>query len=37
MRKGSEVDYHNAAGSYIKDFNDGKFGRITFEDPPSAE
>jgi ribosome biogenesis GTPase A len=36
MRKGSEVNYHNAAGSYIKDFNDGKFGRITFEDPPSA-
>ncbi len=29
MRKGGEVDYHNAAQSYIKDFNDGKFGRIT--------
>ncbi|MBV9271706.1 MAG: 50S ribosome-binding GTPase, partial [Candidatus Eremiobacteraeota bacterium] len=33
MRKGGEVDYHNAAQSYVKDFNDGKFGRITLEEP----
>jgi ribosome biogenesis GTPase A len=33
-RKGGEVDYHNAAQSYIKDFNDGKFGRITLEPAP---
>jgi ribosome biogenesis GTPase A len=31
MRKGGEVEYHNAAQSYIKDFNDGKFGRMTLE------
>jgi ribosome biogenesis GTPase A len=31
MRKGGEVEYHNAAQSYIKDFNEGKFGRITLE------
>jgi ribosome biogenesis GTPase A len=34
MRKGGEVEYHNAAQSYIKDFNDGKFGRITLELAP---
>ncbi len=31
MRRGGESDYHNAAQSYVKDFNDGKFGRITLE------
>jgi ribosome biogenesis GTPase A len=30
-RRGGEADLHNAAGAYLKDFNDGKFGRITFE------
>ncbi len=34
MRRGGEVEYHNAAQSYIKDFNDGKFGRITLEPAP---
>jgi len=34
MRKGGEVEYHNAAQSYIKDFNDGKFGRISLECAP---
>lgn len=34
MRRGAEVDLHNAAQSYIKDFNDGKFGRITLESAP---
>jgi ribosome biogenesis GTPase A len=32
-RRGGEIDLHNAAGAYLKDFNDGKFGRITFERP----
>lgn len=36
-RKGGEVDYHNAAQSYIKDFNDGKFGRITLERAPNDD
>jgi ribosome biogenesis GTPase A len=36
MRKGGEVDYHNAAQSYIKDFNEGKFGRITLEPAPAC-
>ncbi len=30
-RHGGELDLHNAAGAYLKDFNDAKFGRITFE------
>ena len=37
MRRGGEVDYHNAAQSYIKDFNDGKFGRITLEFAPQDD
>lgn len=32
-RKGGEIDLHNAAQSYIAAFNDGVFGRITFEEP----
>jgi ribosome biogenesis GTPase A len=35
-RRGGEIDLHNAAGAYLKDFNDGKFGRITFERPEAA-
>ena len=34
LKRGNTADLHNAAQSYIKDFNDGKFGRITFEVPP---
>jgi len=37
LRRGNDVDYHNAAGAYVKDFNLAKFGRITFEIPPSPE
>lgn len=37
MRKGGEMDYHNAAQSYIKDFNEGKFGRITLEPAPQND
>jgi ribosome biogenesis GTPase A len=32
-RRGAEVDLHNAAGAFIKDFGDAKFGRVTFEAP----
>ena len=35
-RRGGELDLHNAAGAYLKDFNEGKFGRITFERPEAA-
>jgi len=31
------VDYHNAAGVYVKEFNLAKFGRITFETPPASD
>lgn len=34
LRRGGKSDLHNAAQSYIKDFNDGKFGRITLETAP---
>lgn len=37
LRRGSGVDYHNAAGAYVKDFNLAKFGRISFETPPVCE
>ena len=30
-RRGGDVDLHNAAGAYVKDFNDAKLGRFTFE------
>jgi ribosome biogenesis GTPase A len=36
LRKGGEIDLHNAAGAYIADFNDSKFGRLSFEEPPEA-
>jgi ribosome biogenesis GTPase A len=32
-RRGGEVDYHNAAQSYIAAFNEGTFGRISLEAP----
>jgi ribosome biogenesis GTPase A len=32
-RRGGEVDLHNAAGAYLKEFGEAKFGRITFERP----
>ncbi|MEA2722106.1 MAG: ribosome biosis GTPase [Candidatus Eremiobacteraeota bacterium] len=35
-RRGGDVDLHNAAGAFLKDFNDGKFGRITFERPDAV-
>ena len=33
MRKGGEIDEHNAAQAYVKAFNDGVFGRISLEAP----
>jgi ribosome biogenesis GTPase A len=33
VRHGGEVDYHNAAQSYIRAFNEGTFGRISLESP----
>jgi len=35
LRTGGELELHNAALAYIKDFNEGKFGRISFEGPPA--
>ncbi|HEV3152740.1 MAG TPA: ribosome biogenesis GTPase YlqF [Candidatus Baltobacteraceae bacterium] len=37
MRRGGEPELHNAAQSYIKDFNEGKFGRITLERAPAYD
>jgi ribosome biogenesis GTPase A len=36
VRKGDEIDAHNAAGAYLRAFGEGKFGRITFEQPPAG-
>jgi ribosome biogenesis GTPase A len=33
VRRGDELDTHNAAGAYIRAFNEGKFGRLSFEAP----
>jgi ribosome biogenesis GTPase A len=35
MRRGTMLDTHNAAWAYLKDWSDGKFGRMTLEEPPS--
>lgn len=37
MRRHGEIDYHNAAQSYIRAFNDGAFGRISLEAPDDPE
>jgi ribosome biogenesis GTPase A len=37
VRRGGELDYHNAAQSYISAFGDGVFGRISLETPDDAE
>jgi ribosome biogenesis GTPase A len=37
VRRGGEIDYHNAAQSYIRAFNDGQFGRISLEAPDDVE
>ncbi len=35
VRRGTILDTHNAAWAYLKDWNEGKFGRMTLEEPPS--
>jgi ribosome biogenesis GTPase A len=37
VRRGGELDYHNAARSYISAFNEGVFGRISLEAPDDTE
>lgn len=37
VRRGGAIDYHTAARSYIREINDGTFGRITFERSNDAE
>jgi ribosome biogenesis GTPase A len=37
LRAGGEPELHNAALAYIKDFNDGKFGRLSLEMPPNGD
>ena len=37
VRRGGEIDYHNAAQSYMRAFNEGAFGRISLESPDDAE
>ena len=37
LRRGGETDYHNAALSYVRAFNEGVFGRISLEDPDDSE
>ena len=34
IRRGTMIDAHNAAWSYIKDFGEGRFGRMTLEPAP---
>ena len=36
VRRGDEIDAHNAAGAYMRAYGEAKFGRISFEDPPEA-
>ena len=36
-RRGGEIDFHNAAGAYLRAFNEGAFGRITFETPGAPD
>lgn len=37
IRRGGELDHHNAALSYVRAFNDGAFGRISFEVADDAQ
>jgi ribosome biogenesis GTPase A len=34
VRRGEQVDAHNAAGAYMRAFGEAKLGRVTFEEPP---
>ena len=33
VRRGNVLDAHNAAWAYLKDFDEGRFGRMTLEEP----
>ncbi len=35
-RRGGDIDLHNAAGAFLREFNDARFGRFTFERPEAA-
>lgn len=37
IRRGREIDYHNAARSYLRALSAGEFGRFSFESPDDAE
>jgi ribosome biogenesis GTPase A len=37
VRRGGQIDYHNAAHSYISAFNGGAFGRLSLEAPDDPE
>jgi ribosome biogenesis GTPase A len=37
VRRGGNVDHHNAAQSYVRAFNDGTLGRISFETPEERD
>ena len=35
--RGERTDLHNAAGAYLRAFNEGLFGRLTMEMPPAGQ
>ncbi|HKE36047.1 MAG TPA: ribosome biogenesis GTPase YlqF [Candidatus Baltobacteraceae bacterium] len=37
VRRGGNADYHNAAQSYVRTFNEGTFGRFSFETPEERD
>ncbi|HEY1976492.1 MAG TPA: ribosome biogenesis GTPase YlqF [Candidatus Baltobacteraceae bacterium] len=37
VRRGGDADFHNAAQSYVRAFNDGTFGRISLENPEDGD
>jgi ribosome biogenesis GTPase A len=37
VRRGGQIDYHNAAQSYVRALSGGEFGRFSFEAPDDAE
>ena len=37
VRRGGNVDFHNAAQSYVRTFNEGTFGRISLETPEDGD
>lgn len=37
VRRGGNVDFHNAAQSYVRAFNEGTFGRISLETPEDGD